>query len=389
MAGFDRSKLKTTSSTALDKQKKEQASKRPSGGGGDRNYLNIEDGVNKIRIFPFHPDDLVAEEDQRYAEAKCTSFLSIERPKKGEDGKVIEGQTELKNFPVFNAKVHGNLSKDPVEEYMNFAKNVAIPNFTSDPEKAKFAWNNIIGYRDAKNVWHSGLKPNDAWVVYAAKLIEGEWKLGMLELKRTVKDQLTELALSITNGENPDPYTDPEDGYVIKIEKTGTGLNTKYKVSIDEKMLNKVDSQKVILQLTDEQLEEWSKLPSLNKLFVNSYKRSDFDQQVQGLQRFDQAMKDKGLDINVFSYDEFLDTLESISNEIGDETPKEEEKPKKTTITSSKPKVEEPKKLVRKPAPVEDTVEDDTEEEESPFHGETTNTSVSDRLAAIKNKYKK
>lgn len=393
MAGFDRSKLKTTSNAALEKQKQEQAQKRPQGGGGGfGDNLSIEDGINKFRLAPFHPDDSVPEEDQRYAEAKCVSFLEVTRPKKDDQGKVIEGQTEVKSFPIFNAKVHGNLSKDPIEAYMEFAKETAIPNFTEDQDKAKQIWSRICGYKDSKGKYHGGIKPQDTWAVYAWKLINGEWKLGLLEIKKTVKDQLTELALTITDGESPDPYTDPEDGYVIQINKTGSGIDTRYKVSIDEKMFNKVDSQKVVLRLSDEQLEEWSKLPSLRKRFVNSYTQKDFQAQLEGLQNFEAKLREAKLDINCFSYDQFLDTLERISVELSEKQPQseqeeeqQEEKPKQQVAKSTAKTTTTAKQPVKKSTPPPEDAS------ESPFYGdgEQPKASVSSRLNDIRSKYKK
>lgn len=380
MAGFDRSKFKTTSSQALEKQQKDLAEKRPQRGGNNfADYHEIEDGVNRFRIMPFHPDG----GGESYAEAKCTSWLQVNRPKRGEDGKVIEGQFELKQFPLFNAKVHGGCSNDPVEAYMEFAKKVAIPNFAGDDEdKIKLAWSNIVGYRDAKG-YHPGIKPNDSWVCYAMKQQkDGSWKLGLLEFKKSVKERLTEIALEVTNGESPDPFTGVEDGYVIKIEKKGAGLDTKYLVSIDSKMIDRVNSQLHVMPLTDEQLEEFSKLPSLYKKFVNSYKRSDFDMQIEGLKRFDEGLTAKKLPIEVFALDEFLDEIEKISNEIKE--PSEEAKSDASTDDTEIPfEVDEkPKAQVSKSTA---KVVEEKKEEPKP----QTSSSTKDRLAEIRAKHAK
>jgi hypothetical protein len=397
--GFDRSKYKTTSADTLDKQAKEQQEKRPKG--GNSNYAGwhkIEDGVNKFRFFPFHPDG----GGESFMEARTVSWLEVNRPKRDENKKIIEGEFELQRMSIFNAKVHGGLPNDPVELYMEVAKHVAIPAFTGDSkdldgklgsDKAKQIWNTICGYSDKSGQFHPGVKPSDTWVVYAAKLEkDGSWKLNQLELKKTVCDQLSKLAMNVTEGTNPDPFTDPADGYVIKITKSGSKLGTKYDVSIDDVMVSKTQRDLVILPLTDEQLQEFEKLPSLHKMYVNSYKQSDFDMQIDGLQRFDAQLTASKIPIEVFGREEFLDGIEQLSQLVSpssEEEVKEEKKPEPPKPTVSKPS--SAKELLAKRAATQTTTVQTTQTVSVPTQVVETSTekASANKLADIRAKYGK
>lgn len=393
--GFDRSKLKSTTAATIQKQEKELSQKRPSGG-FDKNYLSIEVGENKFRFFPYHPD----KGGSSFAEAKCVTFLEVQVQKRGEDKKVIEGKFEIKRKPIFNSKVHGNLKKDLVEAYMDVAKTIAIPNFTSDQDEVKKIWSKIVGNHITKE---QGIKPNDSWVVYASKWDGSSWgKVGLLELKKSVKDAMTEKALEL---ETPDPFSDPEEGIAVIITKAKEAAKAAdwYKVKLDtvKKGLN---VSYLPTPLTDEQLEEWYELKSLHELYVNSFKRSDLDYQIEGLQRFDEKLAEDGYAINVFQYDEFT----SVANELLDLVPEEEKKEEtieeekvekkvetKKVATISKPATTTvpPKQLIKKatpPPPVEEEAQEETEGEaeqiEIVVDKEEGKMSTKDRLAAIKAK---
>lgn len=370
MSGFDRSKLKATALSTVKQQEKDQQTKRPSSGDGfDRSYHKIDNGDNIFRIFPFHPDG----GGSSFAEAKCVSFLSVNTQKRDQQGKPIEGEFEVKRRPIFNSKVHGNLEKDLVETYLDVAKKIAIPNFVDgDREEFDRIWKKITGM--------DGIKPQDTWVVYAAKLESGKWNLGILELKKTIKNQLTDLAAAFSDDvQSPDPFTDPDDGIAIIINRSGEGLKTEYKVTLQsEKIKDKgrITESYIPTPLTDQQLEEWSKLDSLHKTYVNVFKRSDLEAQIDGLQRFDQelAAKHKAA-IAVLQYDEILNVIDELSNVVPEEAEKEE-KPQGGKSKAAKAVQEEieeeqeeievqqapPKRLIRKQpiqqssAPVQEAV---------------------------------
>lgn len=375
MGGFDRSKLKATSMKTLKNQQEELDKVRPSGGGKDLLFLSIDEGKNTFRVFPFHPDG----GGSSYAEAKCVSFLNVMKPKRDDKFKIIEGEFELKRSPIFNAKVHGGFKKDPVEEYMNFAKEVAIPEYVGeDTDKFNTIWEHIVGNFQKKL---QGIKPMDGTVVYAVKKEKnGEWsKVGRLEVGKAIKKQLIDLALEFSSGEDatPDPFSDPNEGIAIIIDNSGTGFD-RYKVSLDSKK-EKMSQTFIPTPLTDEQLEEWSKLEPLYKLYVNSYSRSDFNAQLEGLKEFDDSLVKKGYPIQVFGYDQFLDTLAEIESQLPEAEEKEGDGPKNDNselpFTPDPPKQQVSKQVTLK--------KEELKPEEKPAGN------VKDRLADIRSRLKK
>lgn len=321
MPGFDRSKYKAASLANIKSQEAKQALVRPQNG-FNTDAHEVKDGDNWFRIMPFHPDETVSQEELSPFVAKCVSFLKVKQPKKDENKKVIEGEFEVKQKPIFNAKVHGGYPFDLVEEYMDFAKKVAIPNFVdSDKAKEKIIWNKIAGFDQVKK--EGGLKPIDTWECYA---LDRSGKLATLSIKKTVKEQLSELAASVNKDPNsPDPFTDPEDGIAIIITKSGTGLNTKYTVQLDKQKVDKFNFSLVPTPLTDDQLAAFDKQKSLRERFVNSYKHKDLDHQLEGLERFDKKLAEEGYPINVFAYDEFLNKVEEMFSLVPEDTSKESE----------------------------------------------------------------
>ncbi len=366
--GFDRSKFKGTSLATLREQQAQQDAVRPSNG-GDRNYLKIEAGDNKFRIMPFHPDG----GGSSYAEAKTTSFLSVETQKRDDNGKKIEGEKEVKRRPIFHAKVHGDFPYDLIDTYLDVAKKVAIPNLIGDDDKAfKSIWNKLTG--------KDGIKPQDVWVVYAMKAIgkneDGTtvWgPIGLLELKKTMKVQLQDEAAKLSDGtQTPDPYSDPDTGIAIVINKSGKDLDTEYKVTLESQTVregNRVMTEYVITPLADEQLKAFDKLEPLYKKYRNAFKYSDLEAQVDGLTRMETKLKADGYDINVFQYDEFVNVVQEMFDLVPEEKEEEEKEPvkevapqktftKKPTIGNGKAKV------VAAPVVEVETEEEEEQEEE-------------------------
>lgn len=324
MAGFDRSKLKATTAAALQSKQQEQEAKRPSSG-GSAGYHEIKAGDNKFRLFPFHPDSGI----DTYAVPVTVSYLSVTKPKRDDNGRVVEGVTEVKRSRVFNGKVHGNLPKDLVEEYMTVAKKVAISAFVEGRSDAKAIadkiWAIMTSYASPQSI-----KPSDCWTVYAVKE-EGRDKDGnsiwsspkFLDLKKTVCEQLTQKAIEFSGDTmSPDIYTDADEGVCVIINKSGEKKETKYTVSLDTvktKQGNQLVSMSVPTPLTDAQIDAWLKLASLAKTFVGTYRAKELQYQIEGLQNFDAYLATQGYPINVFSYEEFVSSVNEIIDLVPDD----------------------------------------------------------------------
>lgn len=324
MGGFDRTKYKSTSLTVIKDQEKEVALKRPSKKSNKRH--GYDEGENIFRIYPYHIDGGGAS----FAEPFCVSYLELEVPKYVE-GKAVEGETELKRKEVFNAKVHGGLKKDPVEEYMQFAKDIAIPNITGqDTEKAIELWKQITGFK--------GIKPADGWMSYADKKIDGQWVFDVLPIKKSIKDGLNTIITKVSKGTiaSMDPFTDPETGIAIVVTKDSVAGEQ------DPKKYYSVDLESTTTQteagllttspatpLSDAQLQAFEQEDSLYKRYVNAYTRKDFEKQLEGLHRFDEA-----IGLGVFELEEFLDTLAEI-DKLVPEAPTAEEQNREPMVAET------------------------------------------------------
>lgn len=399
MGGFDRSKYKATPMSAVQQQDAEHDLKRPSGR-KDKNRLSIELGDNKFRLFPVHPDG----GGKTYSESRCISFLPLETKKRDKDGKVIEGEVEIKRRPVFNSKVHGDLSEDLCEVYLEVAKNIAIPEFTEDAKEQETIWKKVTGME--------GVKPKDSWVVYAAP-VSGSGdeatfgEVGLLEFGKTVKDQIRDKALEFIAGDitSPDPYTDPDDGICIVINKSGKGLDTKYTVELDTVKTGKFKVELVPTMIPDEVMEVWSQMEPLYKMNVGVFKKSDLELQIEGLTRFDESLASKGYPIRVIERPEFLEAVERLIELVPDGDPEGEDdvndapapkvKPKATVATAPKPKVRTIPKKQPEPEPEEEEEyeeEEEVQEEEQEEEEKEVilkSSKVQDKLAEMRAKLKK
>jgi hypothetical protein len=123
MAGFDRSKVRATTGESIKKREAEVRSRRPIGSGAKAGYHIIDNGDNKFKIFPYHPDG----GGESFAECKCVVFLDCKVPKRDSEGKEIEGEYEIKRKPIFNSKIHAGILLDIVDESVLIADNIVIP----------------------------------------------------------------------------------------------------------------------------------------------------------------------------------------------------------------------------------------------------------------------
>ncbi|HNQ19960.1 MAG TPA: hypothetical protein PKI46_02745, partial [Bacteroidales bacterium] len=284
----DRSQFKATSVASMKQQDK--AVQQLVHDKGERTpWLKIDDGTNKFRIMPAHPDST----SFAYPCGRWWLQRDISYEK---EGKTI---TERKKRPVFNAKIHGSAQKDIVEEYIKFAIKVLTDEISDGDELQKRI--------QSLTHWKTGLNLKPEWIVYAQKYAtNGQKEFGLLSFPNGVKNKLNELAISEDDVNNPittDPFTDVDNGkaIIIKYDKTEKQAKDVYKVNLH---------WQGNYALSDKELDEFAKFDSLNKLYHNVYKRKDFDIAVEGLRIFDEENE-----VGVFEHDEFIELVENMREE--------------------------------------------------------------------------
>lgn len=292
---------------------------------GKRNWLSIETGNNKLRIYPAHPASI----KPLFMLPKVTHWLpqevwvlstnnkkeiytpTDEQIQKGEVVKVV------KNKPIFNSKVHGNTPKDIVDEYVKFANAYFTEEIKNkvDLDKKLFPIND----------WQKGIKAKTAWVMYVNKIkIDGSKEFGIIEVPSSVQDGMNTISAREESeaAVNLDPFTNPESGRTISVfyNKEEKDNKKKYKVTL---LWEKE------VPLTDDELENFEKQKSLEELYKNSYKRSDFKKAVDGLELIDAQYK-----FGIFQHDSFLEILEEVDKYYPEEVEGESEETEEGTTPS-------------------------------------------------------
>lgn len=365
---FDRKAFKATNAEDLKAKEKESGMKSFNRSNGERmTYHSIEQGDNKFRLYPYHPEG----KGKTYCEYKTVNFLPIETQKYDDQGEKIEGETTIRKKPIFNAKVHGDYPFDIVEEYVEIGKKLSEK---MEKEEAEAYKNKLFHFKD-------GVSFSRSWVAYADKFIEETPVFGVLEFSNGVKKEINKMVASEGDDEemSNDPFSDPDEGICLIINKTGQKLNTVYTTSLEQVKKGKFSFDLVLTPLTDEQLEKFMEQKPLYELYRNNYKRKDFEFQVEGLQRIDEENE-----LGIFETEEFLAVLEkfeallpeeeeeSNEKEEPEDEPENKPEPKDEKVEDKEPEVEE------KPEPKPEPKAESKEEKEA--------LSGQDRLAALKAK---
>lgn len=294
------------------KDKKDQED-RDNGYSGSSNYHILEDGKTmKFRICPPHSEDA-----ESFYKMRKKYWLTIE-----EDG-------EEKRRTVFDSRTHGGTAKDIVDEYIKAVKK----------------------YSDFKDIddWKKGLRPEIVWCCYAFQIGKDFHKLAELEMKKTVRDAINKEMFVEDDDEEIeiDPFTDIEDGLPILIK-----YNSKPNKKKGEDFYE-ITTKKQSIPLTDEDLEAFDKVKTLEELYDNIYSQRDFETALAGLQHYDEVNG-----ISLFEDDRWLDIVEDVKSQYSfsdDEDEDEDEKPAKKSAKKTPTK--------KKPVVVEED-EDEEEEEE-------------------------
>jgi hypothetical protein len=326
-----RNKFAGTSTKSLKKIAQEEDSQINTGGMGD--FLPKNEGLNKFRWYPKHPGE------ETFLKMRCVHWL----PKLKDNG-------ELGRTTVPNARIHGGLSRDPIEAYIGFCQENLNAGEAEDAGKLKTITD-----------WKGGLGMATSWIGYADKISKGTdgktaKQFGLLEINRTVRDGMNKESIIEDEDEamEIDPFTPPDSGLPVLITYTAKGKKPTDKW--------KVQLSKNALPLTDKELEKFDKVTPLSNLPIFNYSVQDFEHGIEGLALFDEQNE-----INLFSTDEFQAILEEIRVEMagGEETYEEPAKAAKSAKPAAKAAVK-----TTKVVPVEEEEIEEAEEvvdDELPF----------------------
>lgn len=305
--GFDRSKFKTVSKQSRKRQQEELDSKtKPKGTDSSsekRKNLKLKEGKNYVRIFPIHPQtwDNVSEDKVSNIYPFRSHFM-MTKYSYTKNGEEIH---EEKRLPHLCSKVHGGTKKSLLSEYIDFAHQVVYDQ-EQDPTERKNALAEMKHFQ-------KGIMGGTSWAcyvkVYDSRTSKGAYDRGLIYLPTSVVNGMDKLAEDEDDVEDVmasgDIFSDPNTGYMTIITKDSVAGKKDpkdyYSVKLD--IRGGEDS------LTDEDLKWLVDQKPLDKLFLNIYTKKDFEQSLQCLAEFDKTQPQ----LNLFSYDEFLDLVEEIS----------------------------------------------------------------------------
>jgi len=298
---FDRTKFKPTKLADLEKQDEEI--KDLVGDLYEKRdgmvYHSFKDnGKHTFRLFPAHPDS----ENQNFLIPKFTNMLEVEVDEYDKGEKT--GKTVLKRKNIFNSRVHGGADVDLIEEYIKLVEKQANEKYKGDQKKVKEylvpIYGQYIGMNNPNNVF--GIKLQESYMCYANRIErDKEPVFGRLELTKGIRANLKTQAALLEDEDDPigtEPYTDVEEGrnLVIFTDSTKKG-SERYTISTGQKAN----------PLSDEQLEAFMNVKSLEHDYVKCFKRKDLDLQIQGLLIFDDKNR-----YGICESEEFLELVEAL-----------------------------------------------------------------------------
>ena len=164
--------------------------------------------------------------------------------------------------------------------------------------------------------WVPGIRPQLEYVFYA--LIEGKIYRDSLKPKQMEALNKESADLCAQNDTAAiDMFSDPTTGFPIQwsVGKDKDGKKETTLKSLPLKMQQTWDEYFGENAVPDAILEQLEKLPSLKSLYVDSYKKRDFDLALEGLKRFDEANVYK-----IFADEEFLDMVEQMAEMVAEKT---------------------------------------------------------------------
>ncbi|MDY6895280.1 MAG: hypothetical protein SVO01_07705, partial [Thermotogota bacterium] len=222
---------------------------------------------------------------------------------------------------LFISTLHGKEGdQDLIEEYIKFVVK-KINDEVGDREEARKQLSPIFGWRDKNGKWNPGITPNTSYVFYAWDWKSSDKNFFKIEIYDKMMDKIEELYVKFDDPDQPltvDPFSHPTEGIGIIIDKT---KNDKGKwdfvisdVPMTRSFKNYAEFAKYF-ELGEQQLKQLEEAKPLAEQFGRGvFKRSDFELQLNGLVLFDEKHG-----FNAFENDDFLETVEQISNQFEEE----------------------------------------------------------------------
>lgn len=293
-------------------------------------FFKNKEGVVIKRVLPAHNPG-----ESPYV-PMMTAMLECSVDEKNDDGVVIGKKMQKKK--IFLATLHAGAKFDIIEEYIKRVYELA-EQFQDKDERGKFL-NPITGYRMGKQ-WVSGIRPQLEYVFYA--YIEGQIYRDSLKPKQMEALNRESAELCQQNDTAAvDMFSDPSTGFPIQWSRTKDENDKTVEVLKALPLPMKMSWNEYFdkYAVPDKVLEDLEKYPSLHSLYVDSYRKRDFELALDGLKRFDEKNG-----YNIFAQEDFLDMVEEleafVDQKLGD-----------TASTKEAPKTEKP--VTKKPEPVKE-----------------------------------
>lgn len=339
MASFNREKYRAVplSTVASTVQSTKQYDTYYGGKSDYAPFFKNRDGVVVKRVLPAHEPG-----DSPYV-PMMTSMLDCEVEEK-KDGVVVGKKIAKKK--IFLATLHAGARFDIIEEYIKRVYELA-EQYQDKEEKARFL-NPITGYRMGKQ-WVSGIRPQLEYVFYA--YIDGQVYRDTLRPKQMEALNKESAELCAQNDTVAvDMFSDPNSGFPIQWSRgkddAGKTVETIKALPLPMNMSWADYFEKYAV--SDKVLEELEKYPSLKSLYVDSYRKRDFELALDGLKRFDEKNG-----YGIFAQEDYLDMIEEleafIDKKFGDAAASETQKSASAgTSTPAAAPVAAPKAVAKK-----------------------------------------
>lgn len=371
-------------------------------------YLEVELPIDKLSNWYLKKLIISQKLFKQFKIEKIEELSEWEDDKLKSELKTILGEGFLYKVSkrVFISTVHGKAGdKDLVEEYIKF--NVSKVNEEMTGNEAKTRLIPIFGNFKKGDERIAGIIPSNNF-----KFLGWDWSgdktLYNIEIYDDMMKQVEELYIKFDIEDEPltvDPFSSLKEGIGIQFDKY-KNEKKKWAWRIDDAPFNhkKYSTHaefRDTFKLSKEQLAELKEARSLKEsIGRGSFKKADFEVQLNGLLLFDEKNQ-----YNAFKSDDFLEIVEEIAKQYEGEEAEEQEKEdkksgkdidkvfSKTTLKVETPKEVAPEVIAPDPKP-ETKVEENSFKEETPkVEGKKATTAppsaLNARLEALRKNMKK